>query len=414
MAKRNQTAKPTPQADDDIFAGMDGDGNDIFREDEVSPPPKTKDGKRRKPNAAGSTYGAPETALLPPPDRISFGRVLGAWIGGLLAFLLIGLVVALGLRFAGVTGVAADEAGTPDAEIAQMADAGEAGADSQAALTAPDGADPAIIAAVPTLEPTAGPTPTPAPTATPEPACELGIAWWQVEIQDDWTFFAGAARTELLTPTTADQYTATLEAMRLRRAGIENAFTPPCYFDARDALLRAADGMIASVQALLNGDAAGAENTATVATTDLGLVLTALWDQGVVTSADAPTAAGVVRGGGGAECPITEWYAQAQVSLVAFNDALTAYRAAAGGAVMSQQMQIGGIAALAGNFDVITAAGCTVPLQTLATGFIDAASAGLGQFSGGQPSEGRAVIAGMWAQKALFDAWLAWLGQPAI
>jgi len=221
-------------------------------------------------------------------------------------------------------------------------------------------------------------------------------------------FFAGAARTELLAGLGTDQLNATLETLRLRRQQFDAAFTPPCYLPARDALIRAAAASSAAVQALVNGDAAASQISSGVAAAELGLVLIALWEHGAVTAPDAPTALGVPRGGGDT-CQPAEWYAAAEPHLIAFNTTLAAYLAAAG-APLGQQLQIATLDATAGSFAALpSGTPCTAALGTAADGFMRTMAAGLRQFTAGQTSEGRAILAEAWTQKTVFDAWLAWL-----
>ncbi|MCS7071558.1 MAG: hypothetical protein NZM00_08640, partial [Anaerolinea sp.] len=218
MAKRRDAAQETLFDDetDDLFEPADstGTGRGSSRKDD-------KRRKRRGPRPSGGVAGAPETALLPPPDRINILNVITGAVAWLALFLFIGFVVALILRFASPDTSGAAAEATDEPQIAQ-ADGASAG-DMAAA-----GTPVAALAAAPAAD--AGPTPVPTdgPTPTPDPGCALGLGWW-LEIQDEWVFFAGAARTEWLTPLDAAQYDATLEATRTRRGEVGRVFTPPCY-----------------------------------------------------------------------------------------------------------------------------------------------------------------------------------------
>lgn len=392
MARRKEAAQ------DSLFAEFEGEADDLFdqpqSDDADSRRGSGKDKrKRRGPRPGGGVVGAPETALLPAPDRVNLFSVIFKTLVALIAFLIIGFAVVFVLQLTNTGGA---EAGAEATE--------EAIAPSDAAGT-PVASMTGGEEAAPTAAPTDGPTP------TPDPGCTLGLGWW-FEIQDEWTFFAGSARTEWLTPLDAAQYDATIAALQARRQDVERVFTPPCYLPAQAQLLAGADGMIAAVELLKTGDAAGGRSAADSAASQLALVLTQLWDQATFTSPDSPPTAGIPRGGGDV-CQPADWYAQAGPNLSALLTALTDYAANAG-SVLTQQLQIGNLDAAIGNFAVLNPSGCAATMQTIAVNAFSAAADGLRLFTSGQTSEGRARISDFWSQKTIFDAWLTWLGLRVI
>jgi len=397
VAKRNQAARETPLSE------LGDETNDLF---EQPPTGETARGrgsskdrrKRRGPRPGGGVVGAPETALLPPPDRVNPFSVIVQTITWLALFLLLGFIAVFILRLTGADGAADSAADSAETSGEALASAGIEGAPI-AALTVNPGSE-ALPAA-----PTDGPTP------TPDPGCMLGLGWW-LEIQDEWAFFAGAARTEWLTPLDAAQYDATIAALQSRRQDVERVFTPPCYLSAQAQLLAGADGMIAAVEQLKAGDAAGGRSTADSAAAQLALVLIQLWEQATFTSPDSPPTAGIPRGGGDV-CQPMDWYAQAEANLRTLLTALTDYTASAG-SVLTQQLQIGNLDAGIGNFSVLSPTGCAATLQTIIVNAFSAAADGLRLFTSGQTGEGRARISDFWAQKTIFDAWLTWLNLRVI
>jgi hypothetical protein len=404
MAKRRDTERE-PLFDDET--------DDVFESDDAAEPSRganRRDEQRRRrrgPRPGGGVVGAPETALLPPPDRVNIFSVIVGAVAWLALFLLIGFIVALIVRLASPDPSAAEADADGGTETAQVAGASAGSSETMPAAGTPVAAlaDAPAGDAGPLLIPTDGPTP------TPDPGCTLGLGWW-LEIQDEWAFFAGAARTEWLTPLDAAQYDATLEALRVRRGEIGRVFTPPCYLAARADLLSGADGMIGALELLKAGDSAGGRAAADSAAAQLARVLIQLWEQGTFTSPDSPPTAGVPRGGG-ETCQPADWYAQAAVNLTALRDALDAYVASAG-VVLTQQLQIGNLDAAIGNFSVLNPTGCAAIMQTIAVNAYSAAVDGLRLFTSGQTGEGRARIGDFWAQKTVLDAWLTWLGLRVI
>jgi hypothetical protein len=337
----------------------DDDDDDDLRLDDVYEPPRP----RRPVGIIDGTFSVLLTALI-----------------ALILFTLIGFVIVLGGRLAGIIQPA----------IAQEGGSGFTSAVAAAAEQANAGQ---------------------AAQATVDPRCDLAGAWWE-SVRGQVAAVAGLFGNVNVIP--SDQRALSLTAATAARDTIDASEASPCLTRAKQNLSSAAREAVNVYAQVAAGNLStydAGRNTVELALVEMYV---ALWaDAGFATAPNSPPALGVIRLGG-VDCTsqTQRWYDQLKPSL----DSLDNLIATDPNVIVGAQLRrvIGDIRAIGETVRQSAPPECAVTARDLLVESIEAYANGFENFGAGDIQGSRGAFQGGAMAEFAFTAWMNWLGVLAL
>lgn len=319
----------------------------------------------------------------PPRPRRPVGIIDGTFsvlltaVIALILFTMLGFVIVLGGRLAGII----------EPAIAQ-----EGGSGFASAVAAAASADQAM-------------------QQTVDPRCDLAGAWWE-SVRGQVAAIAGLFGNVHVIP--ADQRALSLTAATAARDAIDVSEASPCLTRAKQNLSSAAREAVNVYTQVEAGNLStydAGRNTVELALVEMYV---ALWaDAGFATAPNSPPALGVIRLGG-VDCTsqTQRWYDQLKPSL----DSLANLIATDPNVIVGAQLRrvIGDIRAIGESVRQSAPPDCAVTARDLLIESIEAYADGFENFGAGDIQGSRGAFQGGAMAEFAFTAWMNWLGVLAL
>jgi hypothetical protein len=386
MAKRSQerraSARRFDEDEDELFPSDDEEERDDNRGDDDEEKPRAR--RRRRGDDEDDDDLKLDDVYEPPRPRAPVGIIGGALsvlataVIALIVFTLIGFVIVLGGRIAGII----------EPAIAQEGGSGFA----SAVAAASEGAS------AQTQE-------------TVDPRCDLAGAWWE-SVRGQVEAVAGLFGSVHIIP--ADQRALNLSAAAAARDAIDASAASPCLTRAKQNLASAAREAVNVYTQVAAGNLStfpGGRGTVELA---LAEMYTALWaDAGYATAPNSPPALGVIRLGG-VDCTAQtqRWYDQLKPNLDSLNNLIATDPNLIVGAQLRRV--IGDIRAIGETVRQSSPPECAAAARDLLVESIEAYASGFENFGAADIQSSRGGFQRGAMSEFAFTAWMNWLGVLAL
>jgi hypothetical protein len=392
MAKRSQErrggARRFDEDEDELFPSDDDDEEerDDDRRDDDDDEEKPRARRRRSDDGDEDDELKIDDVYEPPRPRAPVGIVGGALsvlataVIALILFTLIGFVIVLGGRIAG---------------IIEPAIAREGGSGFASAVAAASEGASAQAQTPPTVD----------------PRCDLAGAWWE-SVRGQVEALAGLFGNVHIIP--ADQRALNLSAAAAARDAIEASAASPCLARAKQSLASAAREAVNVYTQVAAGNLStfsGGRGTVELALAEMYM---ALWsDAGYATAPNSPPALGVIRLGG-ADCTAQtqRWYDQLKPSLDSLNNLIATDPNLIVGAQLRRV--IGDIRAIGETVRQSSPPECAAAARDLLVESIEAYASGFENFGAADIQSSRGGFQRGAMSEFAFTAWMNWLGVLAL
>ncbi len=386
MAKRNQERRRAPnrrdEDEDDLFPF---DDDDEERDDDRDEEAERGARSRRRDDDDDDDDLKLDDVYEPPRPRPPVGiiggtiRVILTTMIALILFTVVGFMIVLGGRLAGIIEPAiAQEGGSGFISAVAAAETGSA---EQAAQ------------------------------ATIDPRCDLAGAWWQ-SVRGQVEAVAGLFGNVHIIP--ADQRPLNLTAATAARDAVEAAEASLCLARAKQNLSSAAREAVNVYTQVAAGNLStynSGRNTVELALVEMYV---ALWaDAGYATTPNSPPALGVIRLGG-VDCTAQtqRWYDGLKPSLDSLNNLIATDPNTVVGAQLRRV--IGDIRAIGETVRQSAPPDCAAPARDLLITAVEAYADGFENFGQGDIQGSRGAFQGGAMAEFAFTAWMSWLGVLAL